>query len=368
VTSTWDVIIVGAGPAGAMAAHRLGPVGARVLILEAAELPRPKPCGGGILSPASIAFPCSVDDLIQARADHCLRLYDHARPVTQKVGELVFVNRDEFDYRLVDSACTLHPNVQINTGSRVRQVEARDNRVRVEVNAGDQFECSYLIAADGVFSRTARCLGLNRKPLVATAIDAELEVTDEAWERERHRATFNHFCVGDGYGWIFPKGPGRLSCGVGSWRRRFRVPAALDTFLDRSFAPGEILARRDLAYPIPLYRDQRAIATDRVCLAGDAASLVEPVMGEGIRFALISGSLAGQAVADCLAGRASSCLPYQNAVQQRFANDFFDLARFILPIVLQAPDFFYRRFMEQGVNYFQLASVLAARVDSARSS
>jgi len=363
VSPQLDAIVVGAGPAGAMAAHRLGAAGAQVRVLEAAELPRTKPCGGGILGLSRRPLPVDIVDLVDAQVGRCLRLYDHQRPVWQPVGDLTFVDRAAFDLQLIDSACSRYPSVVLETGARVREVDVQETGVRVRTECGRAFRSKFLVAADGVYSRTARCLGLNRRPLVAAAMDVEMEVTPEAWQRESAQATFNHFCIADGYAWIFPKRPGRLSCGIGSWRRRHRVPAAMGEFLARSFRPGEILQQTKLGYPIPLYRDQRPIATARVCLAGDAASLVEPVMGEGIRFALISGDLAGRAVADCLAGHATDCLPYQKAVQDRFANSFFDLSRFILPVLLQAPETFYRKFIEGGANYHRLAAALGSRLD-----
>lgn len=142
---------------------------------------------------------------------------------------------------------------------------------------------------------------MRRKPGGA-AIDAEVQVDPATFQAERSQVTFDLWCLPNGYGWIFPKGD-HLSCGVGSWRTPRKLPAHMDRFLARSLPPGSIRHQVRRAHPVPVFTGHRAVATRRVCLVGDAAALVDPVLGEGIHHAIFSGALAAEVISLVLAAR-----------------------------------------------------------------
>jgi len=182
--------------------------------------------------------------------------------------------------------------------------------------------------------------------------------------------------LSQGYGWIFPK-KDYLSCGVGAWQgqRSPGLPKIMDDFLNNSFPPGSISTVKRLVHPIPAYAGHREIATQRVCLVGDAANLVDPIMGEGIRYALQSGMLAADGIISLVTGEPASdiqpedvtwengaCRVYQALIHRGFGQDLDILYRFALPIFLDAPEFFFRKFIIQGYSYSEYFRNIAGQL------
>jgi geranylgeranyl reductase family protein len=363
-----DVAIIGSGPAGGMAACRLAQTGLRVIILEKCKLPRSKACGGALPVGINTLFDWDIKSLIEAEVSSIEFLYNYTKPkiFEQAKPIILMVERSRFDYDLVARAVSLgRGNLILRDGFRVVQIEETDRGVMIYEKNRETVQADFVIAADGAFSPTARCLGLNREAPQGLAIDAEVEVVPEIFEVKKAQATFNFYCLPQGYGWIFPKN-GYLSCGVGSWCGRASPvwPQAMDDFLAKSFPPGSIRSVQRNRHPIPTYAGHREIATQRVCLVGDAANLVEPIMGEGIRFALQSGSLAANVIISLIQGwpvadiqpeyvtwKNGACRVYQELIHQGFGYDMDILYRYALPIFLDAPEFFYRKFITQGYSY-----------------
>ena len=355
-----------------MAACRLAASGLRVVVLEKETLPRRKPCGGGIPAQATRLFDWDVTPYVDAQIHTIRTFYNHTLCVDRaREVPLLMVDRSRFDQHLIERAVAQGGGqLMLREGFRVAGVEEDEAGVTITARDGERVRASFLIAADGAFSRTAACLGLKADKPPAVAIDAEVEVEPEVFEAEAHRATFDFFCLPNGYGWIFPKA-GRLSCGVGSWGGKPQLQVSLNAFLAASFPPNSIRSVERFGFPIPIYAERRQIATRRVCLVGDAAGLVDPVVGEGIRFALQSGALAAGVVAGLLQAPLArvdvpdlprwgeaDCRIYQHLVDARIGGDFGALALFITPLYLQKPELFYRRFFLEGHSYYALARTL----------
>ena len=145
----------------------------------------------------------------------------------------------------------------------------------------------------------------------------------------------------------------------------------MDDYLARSLPAGSIRSATRSGHPIPLFEGPARIATRRTCLVGDAASLVDPVLGEGIRFALESGRLAATVVAALLGDgvdadgrRVEDCGAYQAAIDAGIGREFERLRRFVLPVFLGSPAFFFRQFIEDRRSYVALARSLDARMSA----
>lgn len=355
MTETVDVAIVGAGPAGGSAANALVESGLSVIVLEKAELPRAKACGG--LMPATVQkwLDCDLDRFAGNQIKQVRNLNNYSQPVEQDVsGEhLLLVNRAQFDAYLLEQAVRRSGGrISLRQGFVLQKAVEQPDGVELHARNHEQIRARFVIAADGVASRTARSLGLRHKPDLAVAIDSEIEVTDECWERESRRLTFNFFCLPSGYGWIFPKQKPVLSCGVGCWLGEADVRMELEKFLEQSLQANERLAQFDRAFPIPIWSGTGQIATRRVALAGDAAGLVDPISGEGIRYAILSGRLAAQtAVAAAVAGEDNGMLPYADTLYSQLQHGFDLKRRFVFLPFTQSPDYFYRNFVGDAHGY-----------------
>lgn len=302
----YDVIIVGAGPGGAAAAYFLGEAGKRVLVLEKETLPRYKPCGGGLsIGMLEAIFPFTFEPVIESRVKSvtfALGQSEMTLPVPDSA--LATVMRDRFDEYLL-----AHARAEVRQGVAVRKVTEAPDRVAVESGDGTRYEGRYLIGADGAKSVVARDLGLRRGRVMGAAIEAEVPARPEMMHRFGDSMIFMIGEVRYGYLWIFPK-TGHLSVGIGALHPK---PGELQATLARVMTRyGISLHGVQLrGHPLPLYTHREPISTKRALLVGDAAGLMDPLTGEGIRLAIKSGRLAAEAIASGRPDRYAAWIHWQ---------------------------------------------------------
>ncbi|MFE1177579.1 geranylgeranyl reductase family protein [Streptomyces sp. NPDC058773] len=294
----WDVVVVGAGPAGASAAHAAACTGRRVLLLEKADLPRYKTCGGGIIGPSRDSLPPGFDLPLRDRV-HAVTFSLNGRLTrTRRAKSMLFglINRPEFDERLVESAKDAGATVRTGvTVSRVEQhgVEVPDRRtVAVVLGSGEVVLARAVIGADGSAGRIGAHVGV-KLDQVDLGLEAEIPVPPPVAEDWAGRVLIDWGPIPGSYGWVFPKGD-TLTVGVISARGEGAATKRyLEDFIGRlglagfepSVSSGHLTRCR--AEDSPLSRG-------RVLVCGDAAGLLEPWTREGISFALRSGRLAGE--------------------------------------------------------------------------
>ncbi|MEV6109659.1 geranylgeranyl reductase family protein [Streptomyces sp. NPDC051940] len=294
----WDVIVVGAGPAGSSAARAAAELGRKVLLLEKAELPRYKTCGGGIIGPSREALPDGFDLPLLDRVTAVTFSYHGRFARTRRSRTTLFglVNRAEFDQRLAEAA--QKAGAELRTGVAVTRVEQHgsavpDRRsVAVVLADGETLLARAVVGADGSASRIGGHVGVELEQ-VDLGLEAEIPVPPEVAADWKGRVAIDWGPLPGSYGWVFPKGE-TLTVGViaargeGAATKRY-----LEDFIGRlglaGFEPevssGHLTRCR--THNSPLSRG-------RVLVCGDAAGLLEPWTREGISYALRSGRIAGE--------------------------------------------------------------------------
>jgi geranylgeranyl reductase family protein len=290
MSDLYDVIILGAGPGGATAAFYLGKAGKKVLVLEKETLPRYKTCGGGISANLLAQFPFDFDEVIETRVKtitYILNDKEVSFPVPEDTVQMVM--RSNFD-----SYILAHANAEVRQGETAYRLEEQEDRVVVLTKTGEVFEGQFLIAADGANSIAHRTLGLRRGKTLAAGIEVEVPVLSENMSQWNERSVFIFGEVRLGYLWIFPKS-NHLSVGIGALHPK---PGELQAVLDRVMRRFGISLEgtRQHGHPLPLYTRKEKLNTDRILLVGDAAGLVDPFSGEGIRYAVKSGRIAAEVI------------------------------------------------------------------------
>jgi geranylgeranyl reductase family protein len=366
--SRYDLVVVGAGPAGAMAAAVAARGGLRVALLEKQPLPRHKPCGGGMPVPVQREL---LDLAPEALVDTQVRFMRHSwrfgrtveapidppgTPPEQSRG-LLMVQRPRFDHALVRQAEAA--GVDLLEGHAFAGLERADGGVTLQVRrravAGASAGAGTLLAhsvigADGAAGGVAAAVGLRRSPRIALAL--ELEVPHR-WDPADPllRPDLLHLEYGAlrrGYAWVFPKAD-HLNIGAGLFHGRFRdvrrdpsartrIRASIDAYAAAlGVAPERLRGLRGHAHPLPFWDGPEPLhsADGRVLLVGDAAGLINPLFGDGLFHAIRSGRLAAEAL---LAGQPTS---HTARVHALLADDF-EAARRLARIFYGLPGPVYR--------------------------
>jgi geranylgeranyl reductase family protein len=305
-TAGYDAIVVGAGPAGCIAALTLAKGGARVALVDKAQLGRDKACGDLIgprgvrlLDDLGLNIPDAprVGDMIVAGPSG-RRVLLPARAGRTYPGHAIVVPRVRFDSYLRGAA--IDAGVTEITG-RVASCDAG----RVVLDDGGALDADFVIGADGATSTTARTAGLVDPDRVLWGfavrgyISADVALPAIALWNDHPRRGF------PGYGWLFPGPDGaNLGLGVGLGHSRLhahRAQQQLDAFRSHLVRIGLLdatcrLPVRMLGGWLKMGGVGTRSAEGRVLLVGDAAGLVNPLQGEGISQSLASGQAAARAV------------------------------------------------------------------------
>lgn len=320
------MIVVGAGPAGALCAYLLAHAGAKVILLEKSVLPRYKPCGGGLTLRALKYLPWDPSDVIRVYAVGGELTWE-GRLILEKSRKpfvAAMVMRDHFDAWLVDKA--QKAGAILMDATPVLGVEELDSGVQVET-PGRILRAAYLVGADGVNSIIARRFP-NFRRATGVALEAEVEVTPAELDAQGLNLTFDFGILPHGYGWIFPKGD-HLSVGVFA-AHEGRIPdlkACLMRFMAcyPHLLKGQVHLLR--GHRIPLGGQRQPLHTRRMLLVGDAANLADAFLGEGISYALWSAHLASQAIWACLTDPQVGLATYTGNVQKTLGRELRFAAR-----------------------------------------
>ena len=292
----FDVVVVGAGPAGSSAARAAAESGARVALLDRAALPRYKTCGGGLIGPALAHLPGSPPARADIRrASFTLR---GDKPLERSVDEPLIktATRSELDDWLARSAAAA--GADLRTPCPVLKLTEEPDCVLVGTDAGE-LRARVVIGADGTSGRVSRLVGVTLSR-VDLGLELELEAgaLASAWTDRIH---LDWGPLPGSYGWVFPKGES-LTVGVIAAKGRPAETRSYLTALVRQLGLDGLRVLHDSGHLTRCRTPTSPLGAGRVLLAGDAAGLLEPWTREGISFAVRSGELAGRTAAAHLDG------------------------------------------------------------------
>jgi geranylgeranyl reductase family protein len=290
VAARYDAIVVGAGPAGSTTAYRLARAGARVMLLDRARFPRDKPCGGGLTLRAVRELPFSVEPVVEDTV-HTFGFglrYSRRAELRSAKPLVLMTQRRRLDAFLAEQAA--EAGAEFRDGAKVTNV-APEGQVVLD---GERVRGDVVVGADGANGVTARAVGLGARN-VGVALEGNVAYDPDLRARYRGRAVIDVGVVPGGYAWVFPKGD-HVNVGVGGWQSE--GPRLRDHLARACSGYGVDVARlTDVrGHRLPMLGATKPPLRERVLLVGDAAGLVDPLSGDGMYEAFVSGRLAAEAV------------------------------------------------------------------------
>ncbi|MSP64104.1 MAG: NAD(P)/FAD-dependent oxidoreductase [Ignavibacteria bacterium] len=306
--SEYDIIVVGAGPAGSTAARYAAKNGAAVLLLEKdRDVGYPVRCGEAV-SHEGVAQFIQPDPKWIAGTITKMKFISPSNtsvtmPIDSNIGYVL--ERRIFDYELAKIAAT--NGAEVVTKAYVYDLIKNENGEAVGVKAlikdeKVEIKCKVVIAADGVESRVGKWAGIDTTCHIRDMEScAQVTVSGLNFEEDTLDLYFGKKVSPGGYLWVFPKGKTSANIGVGVTVEEAKKKSAilhLNEFLEKNYPNASILTR--IAGGVPCAKPNKVLVKNRVMLVGDAGHQVNPVSGGGIITGMIGGMIAGEVAADSI--------------------------------------------------------------------
>ncbi len=280
----FDVIIIGAGPAGIAAARTLDDKKINFCIIEKNKFPREKLCGGGLTSKSVNMLKKLNFNMDKIDTKKITQVEIHSKHITKELelnSNIITIDRFEFDFNnLKQVKCHIFENENI--------IDINDNTIKTEKN---EYHFKYLIFADGVNGYSRRLI---KDREFGFCVECNVnKLTD--------KTIFDFEAINNGYGWIFPKKKyTNIGLGNFNYKRKDYVDALIKFANKFNF---EIEKNQIKGYHIPIFSEniyKQSVINNKYILVGDAAALVDAVSGEGIYYALKSGMYAALSIIEAL--------------------------------------------------------------------
>ncbi len=338
----FDVIVAGAGPAGATAAKILGEAGVGTLLLDKSAFPRDKPCGGGISARALTRFPYLADALGNIPTSWISKVHFESPAgfvVDYRSPDHLYlmIRRCEFDHLLFSLA---RPHVVAATGL-ARKVNVHPDYVSVSTDT-HEYKARMVIGCDGANSIVARASGLRTGNVQSDyAIDMMEETPLQELNAAEQDRMYIYYRIRShyGYGYVFPK-MSHLNVGVGfkldyylsnlRGEHYAHHQAFVDDLKWKQLLTGQSNRANFRAFPLPISGPLARTYADRILLAGDAGGFVNALTAEGIYYALVTGELAARAAIEAVrAGNFASAqlAGYERAWKREIGDELANSVR-----------------------------------------
>ncbi|MFQ5480474.1 MAG: geranylgeranyl reductase family protein [Thermodesulfobacteriota bacterium] len=323
---SYDVAVVGLGPAGATAAYYLALEGFKVIAFDKERFPRYKPCGGCISTKVEGMLDFDISSTVEDTVRGAVFTYRSGREIEILSEKTVGYNvmRDTFDDLIVKKAAAA--GAEIVEGCRIKGIAEEKDSVSLKTDSGSSYQARFIIGADGASGFVGRELfGLDAKE-AAVSITAEVPYDRGLYKGIEGRLFIDFGLVPYGYAWIFPKKE-FLSVGMAGEAMKVRggIKEYFNTFVETHPLLKTLKVDKQAGWTVPIFYEKGSslqIARGRVALAGDTGHLVDPFLGEGIYYAIRTAKAAASAVSDSLKSGVSNLNAYQSWVESELYPEF----------------------------------------------
>ena len=357
--TTKDVLIIGAGAAGATAAFHLAQAGHKVTLLEKNPEGLIKPCGGGMASSVQKWFPFSllpvVDEVIK-RVDFSWCLDDPVIADLPGSSPFWIVRREKLDSFITNQA--VNAGAELLRPFKVMELQKYGQIWRVVSEDGRQLEAKAVVVADGSKSQWPKVFGLGpKKEHHAFTISVRLNGRGSL---EQGTSRFEFGLVKHGFAWAFPI-TGGVNVGIGTFIGQDVINSEeiLEKILPSLGFPPDAGQRQQA--PLRVWNGHNRLHGDGILAVGDAASLCDPFLAEGLRPALMSGYEAAYSLNKWLKGDKENLDDYSNTIQKEW-GDSMAWGKRIAQVFYRFPQVGYQLGIKRPTAPKRIAEILSGKM------
>jgi geranylgeranyl reductase family protein len=336
--STYDVCVIGAGPAGCSAAYQLSQNGLSVLLIDKSEFPRIKPCAGGITIKSIQALPYAITPVIKRICRNIVIGNGQTKKTlfSSKSPLCAMTIRSEFDAFCLQK--TIERGAAFEVHSKIVSIETTGHHIEIKTSRSVIF-AKYLLGADGVNSTVRKLTNVFSDLKKATAVEGKVYLS----ESQMPDLEIDFGYVKNGYGWIFPKHD-HVNIGLYSYSPNEKLGRSrLEEYAKAKFP--EYNLKEIEGFQMGINTQKYIPKSPNIFLIGDAAGLVDSLLGEGIFNALKSGQLVAEAIINATKDGSSALQNYSLQLEKLQKE---------LDICQNSADWFYNN-LKKG--YFALTTM-----------
>lgn len=297
--NSYDVIIIGAGPAGSTLAYELGRKGKRALMLEKELFPRDKPCGGGLTAKVDSLLSFDISHLVESEISEITFTRKFRDKISGSTSKplIKIVKRSEFDNFLVSKA--VESGAELIQGVKVIKIEDNKDCVSVTAEDGQKYQAKILIGADGALGLTSKSILSEKDSSFSFLVAIKCEIPIDSLKSYEGKVKIDWGTIPGGYAWVFPQ-KDSLNIGVGG---PVKIGQRLENYFYQWLDFNNIKKDQNklIGHPEKCRKDKKTpISKGRIILIGEAAGLVDYWTGEGIYYAIKSAKIAAPIIERCL--------------------------------------------------------------------
>ena len=312
----FDVLIVGGGLSGSATALNLSKKGYSVLVIEKEKFQDYIPCAGGMASSMQKFLPLDIKDAIESKIKNVeFRWKGSDNVIADLTGESPFwiIKREKLDQLLIDES--LRNGVQIIRQGLVEKIIKTNDKWEITCNNKRKYISEFLVIADGSQSKWSEYFKLGpRKPKFANTISLRLKGLGEI---PRDAVRFEFGFIKYGFAWAFPLKES-LNIGLGTFINNGLLEnQTINNQVIRSFGFDDF-SYKTIHKKLRIWNGIHRINGDKVLAVGDAASLCDPFLAEGIRPSLLSSFYAAECIDQCLSGKVDDLNLYTKKINNNW--------------------------------------------------
>ena len=314
----FDIIIIGGGLSGSSTALYLSKKGYSVLVIEKEKIHNIKPCAGGMASSMKKFLPLDIETVIESK----IRNVEFTWKASDKViadlsGESPFwiINRDKLDLLLLNQA--LKYGTEILRPAKVEKISKENEKWVIHMCNKCKYRSEFLVIADGSQSQWADYFKLGPKqPKFANTIALRLNGLGNI---PKDSVRFEFGFVKNGFAWAFPLKES-INIGLGTFINNSHLDnEEINNKIMKSFG-FEDLTFKTINKKLRIWNGFHKLNGDKVLAVGDAASLCDPFLAEGIRPALISSFYAAENIDQCLSNQIDHLHHYSKTINNQWGK------------------------------------------------